>query len=168
MKILGAVVAGGRSSRFGADKALAPIDGKPMIEAAIDALLPQVDTLVVCGREWAGLEMLPDRPIGGLGPLAGLNAALHHARHHGHDAVLAIPLDVHPLPPDMVERLSGDGPAVFENQHAIGFWPTTLSSALDAYLANGGRSIRGWIEEAGARRAAEPVSMRNINRPEDL
>lgn len=168
MKILGAVVAGGRSSRFGADKAVALIDGLPMIERAIESLRPQTDALVVCGREWPGFETLADRPLGGLGPLAGLNAALHHAQDRGYDAVLAIPLDVHPLPPDMVERLSDDPPAVFENQHAIGLWPAALSSALDAYLANGGRSIRGWIEEAGARRAAEPVSMRNINRPEDL
>lgn len=168
MRILGAVVAGGRSSRFGTDKALALIDGTSMIERAIAALRPQTDALVVCGREWSGLETLPDRPLGGLGPLAGLNAALHHAQERGYDAVLAIPLDVHPLPPDMVERLSGEGPAVFEEQHAIGFWPATFSTALDAYLADGRRSIRGWIEVAGARRETEPVSMRNINRPEDL
>lgn len=168
MKILGAILAGGRSRRFGMDKALVPIGGKPMIQAAIDALLPQVDWVVVCGRDWPGSVMIEDDPPGGLGPLAGLNAALGHAAGIGADAVVAIPIDVHPLPPDLVERLAGEGPAVFEEQYAIGFWPLACSGALAAYLDGGGRSIRGWIEEADARRVPEPGPMRNLNRPDDL
>ena len=38
--ILGAIIAGGRSTRFDSDKALAMIGGDP-----------QVDRLVMCGRE---------------------------------------------------------------------------------------------------------------------
>ena len=50
--ILGAVIAGGRSTRFGSDKALALIGGERLIDRTIAALDPQVDRLVVCGRKW--------------------------------------------------------------------------------------------------------------------
>lgn len=81
MTILGAMLAGGRSRRFGSDKALADIGGKPMIAHVVDALAPQVDSLVIRGRDWPGLARIGDRPGDGLGPLGGgVNAALHRAR----------------------------------------------------------------------------------------
>ncbi|MDX3899032.1 MAG: molybdenum cofactor guanylyltransferase [Sphingobium sp.] len=168
MTILGAVLAGGRSRRFGGDKALAEIDGKPMIAHIIDALGPQVDALVMCGRDWPGLERIEDRPEEGLGPLGGLNAALHHALTRGHAGVLCVPVDVLPLPGDLAVRLAGDGAAVFARQHAVGYWPARLAPLLDDMLASGERRIEALIAAAGARRVEERFAMRNINRPEDL
>jgi molybdopterin-guanine dinucleotide biosynthesis protein A len=167
-KILGAVLAGGQSRRFGSDKALADIDGQPMLDCVVAALTPQVEMVVICGREWPGLVSLADRPSGGAGPLAGLNAALHHAAGVGYAGVLAVPMDVLPLPADLRERLAGQGAAVFTRQHAIGYWPMHLAELLDSYLADGHRRIDGWINLVGARRVEEPFPMRNINRPEDL
>ena len=167
-KILGAILAGGQSRRFGSDKALADIDGQPMLDRVIAALTPQVDALMICGRDWRGLAMLADRPAGGAGPLAGLNAALHHAAAGGFDGVLAVPMDVLPLPDDLRELLAGQGAAVFARQHAIGYWPAHLAPLLDQYLAEGHRRIDGWIDLAGAVRVEEPFAMRNINRAEDL
>ncbi len=167
-KILGAILAGGQSRRFGSDKALADIDGEPMLDRVIAALTPQVDALMICGRDWRGLEALADRPPGGAGPLAGLNAALHHAAAIGFDGVLAVPMDVLPLPDDLRELLAGQGAAVFARQHAIGYWPARLAPLLDQYLTDGHRRIDGWIDLAGAVRVEEPFAMRNINRAEDL
>lgn len=167
VKILGAVLAGGQLRRFGGDKALAMIDGMPMIERVIASLAPQVDAIVLCGRDWPGHETLADRPEGGAGPLAGLNAALHHALTHGYDGALAVPVDVLPLPEDLAARLVGEGPAVLERQYAVGWWPASLGPRLDAWLAQGHRRIGQWMAEAGAERRPEPEGMRNINRPED-
>lgn len=166
--ILGAILAGGQSRRFGSDKALAVLDGAPMIEQVIAALRPQVDALAVCGRDWPGLIGLDDRPGGGAGPLAGLNAALHHAVAQGYAGVLAAPVDVLPLPRDLRARLVGEHAAVFAQQHAVGYWPAPLAPLLDTYLAQGHRRIDEWISLAGARRVDEPFPMRNINRREDL
>ncbi len=168
MTILGAVIAGGRSRRFGGDKALADIEGKPMIAHVVDMLAPQVDALVVCGRDWPGLARIEDRPVKGLGPLGGLNGALHHALARGDAGVLCVPLDVLPLPGDLPARLAGDGAAVFARQHAIGYWPARLAPLLDEMLAAGERRIEALIAAAGARRVEEPFAMRNINRLEDL
>ncbi len=168
IRILGAILAGGQSRRFGSDKALANMDGKPMLARAIEALRPQVDQMAICGRTWPGLPSIGDRPEGRIGPLAGLNAALHHAADHGLAGVLCIPVDVLPLPTDLRARLVGDTAAVFMQQHAIGYWPVSLGALLDDYIAEGRRRIDGWIDLAGARRVEEPFLMRNINRPEDM
>ncbi|MBA3896663.1 MAG: NTP transferase domain-containing protein, partial [Sphingomonadaceae bacterium] len=63
--ILGAVLAGGASRRFGSDKALAMRDGRPLIAHVVDALATQVDAVVVCGRDWGGLPSIADRPAPG-------------------------------------------------------------------------------------------------------
>ena len=49
--IAGILLASGASTRFGADKLLAPLDGRPVVRWSADALIDQVDTLVVVVRE---------------------------------------------------------------------------------------------------------------------
>ena len=56
MRVLGAILAGGRSSRFGSDKALALIDERPMLDHVSERLAVQCDGLVVIGRDWPGLR----------------------------------------------------------------------------------------------------------------
>lgn len=47
----GVIVAGGYSTRFGeGDKALAELDGTPMVRHVADRLAPAIDTLVINGR----------------------------------------------------------------------------------------------------------------------
>lgn len=169
MRLLGAVLAGGASRRFGSDKASASLDGLPMLDRVLDVLRPQVSAVVVCGRSWRGETALPDRPDGRLGPLAGLNAALHHARTCRLDAVLCVPVDVHPLPPSLASWLAGRGARVLDAQHCIGFWPVRHAPALDEYLAGGGRSVGGWIEASGAVRARfDDLELVNVNAPDDM
>lgn len=169
MKILGAILCGGRSSRFGSDKALALIDGIPLINHVRHALAPQVDALLFCGREIAGETCTPDRPRADLGPLGGIGAALHHALAHGYDAVVSVPCDTPALPPDLVARLAGDRPAYLEQSPVIGFWPAGLSALLDRHIVEDEkRSMRGWARRAGAEAIALEARIRNVNRPADL
>ena len=49
-QILGVVLAGGRSLRFGSDKALASFEGKSLIDRAIEAVAPYCADIVVAGR----------------------------------------------------------------------------------------------------------------------
>ncbi len=60
MRLLGAVLAGGQSRRFGSDKALALLDGRPLIAHVIAALAAQTEAVIVCGKEWG--DWVPDRP----------------------------------------------------------------------------------------------------------
>ncbi|WP_338445494.1 molybdenum cofactor guanylyltransferase [Pelagerythrobacter marensis] len=166
--ILGAILAGGRSRRFGSDKAAATIGGRSLLDRAADALAGQVDAIVVCGRDHAALPALPDVPHPGLGPLGGLAAALLHAREERFANVLCVPVDLHPLPDDLARRLGPNAPAILDGQHAAGFWPTRLADALVDHLASGERSFRSWIAQAGAVRVACDTLPVNINRPCDL
>jgi molybdopterin-guanine dinucleotide biosynthesis protein A len=159
---LGAILAGGQSRRFGSDKAVAIVGGRTLIDRVAAALAPQVDAIVVVGRE------LADRPAPGLGPLGGLCAALDHARAHGFDAVLTAGCDVLPVPADLAVRLA-PGPAVIDGQPLFGLWPATLAARLDAHLAAGGdRSLRRWVAATGARRVALAAALFNLNTPADL
>ena len=47
MKLLGAVLAGGESRRYGRDKAMELVAGVPMLHRAIRALEPVTDDVVV-------------------------------------------------------------------------------------------------------------------------
>lgn len=166
MTVLGAVLAGGQSRRFGSDKALALLDGKPLIDHARNAIAPYVDTVVICGRAGG----LPDRPVPGLGPLGGLNAALHHARTIGAEGVLTTGCDTPVFPEWAARALIGNSAAVLAGYQLIGYWPATLAERLDAHLAGSGdRSIRGWGALADARIVpftGDPLP--NINTPADL
>jgi molybdenum cofactor guanylyltransferase len=166
--ILGAILAGGASARFGSDKALALLDGRPLIEHAIAAIAPQVDAIVVCGREWPGRISLADRPSGRHGPLAGLSAALLYASEHGFDAVLSAPCDTPDAPRDLLFRLSPPSSFVADTP-VIGLWSAATLPILDALLAAGGsRSMRAFADRIAARPIGLDRPLRNINFRHDL
>lgn len=166
---LGAIIAGGQSQRFGSDKAMAMIDGRPMIDHVIAALRPQVDELVICGRAWPGLSSLADYPVQGFGPLGGLCAALDHAARGDFEAVLTAPVDVLPVPANLGDLLSGESAAVFERQYLIGYWPVRYRDALLAHIGEGGRrAFRAWLDTIEVRYAPEPFAMHNVNFVEDM
>jgi molybdenum cofactor guanylyltransferase len=87
--MLGAIQAGGLSSRMGDDKAWLTIDGRPLIEHSLSAIQPVVERLAVVANpsntryrqlaeQWTAL-LLEDRHPG-CGPLAGIEAALKTAQ----------------------------------------------------------------------------------------
>jgi len=169
-RVLGAILAGGRSTRFGSDKALATLDGRALIDRVADALGPQVDALVVVGRSHASLPSIPDRPAPDLGPLGGIAAALHHATANGFAQVLTVPCDAPFLPADLRQQLSDAGPAAhLIDSPVVGWWPAGAGTALDALLADGGsRSVRAFADRIGAASAAGSNEIANINTPDDL
>lgn len=75
------ILAGGRSSRFGSDKARAILNGQPLLSHVATRLHPVASSVtVVADREGKyddlGFRTIADRQPG-LGPLGGLDAALH-------------------------------------------------------------------------------------------
>jgi molybdenum cofactor guanylyltransferase len=168
VKRLGAIIAGGQSMRFGSDKALALLDGRPLIQHVVDGLHDQVDQIIICGRDWPGLRSVADRPTDDLGPLGGINAALYCAQQNGFDAVVTAGCDVLPVPrfPDDL----ADGKAAYIVGHYLfGIWPVSLSETLNQYLAEqSDRSMRGWIAAIGARELPATEDHRNLNTPDDL
>jgi molybdopterin-guanine dinucleotide biosynthesis protein A len=134
--VFGVILAGGRSSRMGgSDKALALLDGRPLLQHVIDRLAPQVVALALSveheSAELAGfgLPQLPDPFPGHHGPLGGLLSGLRHFTGLRHWVLLA-PCDAPFLPPDLGGRLQAcaaraDAPAAVA-VHA-GEWQPTFS-----------------------------------------
>jgi molybdenum cofactor guanylyltransferase len=166
--ILGAVLAGGQSSRFGSDKALAELDGRTLIARAVDTLSGWCEHVVVVGRETAPAPTLPDWPRMGMGPLGGIAAALHHARDEDYEAVLTCGVDSVGFPSDLVGQL-GTAPAYLADQPVIGIWPASATEAIEAILNGEGKhSMHRFVEAIGARAVILSGKPANINTPADL
>lgn len=78
-----AVLAGGKSSRMGKNKALLPLDGKLVIERITDEMKQLNGSLLVISNQYEpfaflGLPIYSDRFVD-KGPLAGIESALFHS-----------------------------------------------------------------------------------------
>jgi len=156
--ILGAVIAGGRSSRFGSDKAEALLDGKPLIDHAADALRGHVDALALCGRTREGWKSLPDLPRPGLGPLGGIAAALAHAQAHGFASVLTIGCDMPRVPEELMKALIAILPSYCADAPILGHWD---ADAADALLRHAGLVPASAVQRISTGAATRPGGPRN-------
>ncbi len=166
--ILGCVLAGGLSTRFGSDKALAELGGQTLITRAVDTLSGWCEFVVVVGRETAPAPCLPDWPRPGMGPLAGIAAALRLARDEGYEAVMTCGVDSADLPETLLDILA-PAPAYLADQPVIGLWPASALEAIETILTSDGRhSMRQFAETIGARAVRDAANAANINTPADL
>ncbi len=185
MRIFGVILAGGRALRMGgADKALLPLAGRPLIGHVLDRLKPQVDRVLISAngdaRRFAsfGCPVVADSVP--QGPLSGILAAMTHAADLGATHVASCPVDTPFLPDDLVSRLADASRAAPEglalartpdgDHPATALWPVALAPALAAFLAAGGARVTRFTDAHQAARAdfAEPGAFLNLNTPEDL
>src|SRR5580658_102861 len=101
----GFVLTGGRSSRMGQDKALLEVDGKPLIKIVAASVRRALDDVTLVGSkaryESLGMPVIEDiHP--GLGPLAGIHAALRHSHK---PLVLVVGCDMPFLNAEFLEKL---------------------------------------------------------------
>jgi molybdopterin-guanine dinucleotide biosynthesis protein A len=166
--ILGVVLAGGKSSRFGSDKALAELDGHTLLARAVEALSGWCEYVVVAGRETAPAPCIPDWPQPGMGPLGGIAAGMHHAQDEGYDSVLTCGVDSVDLPENLLELLS-PASAYLASQPVIGHWKTDATSTIEAILQSEGRhSMLAFADAVNARGVKLASIPANINTPADL
>ena len=168
MTVLGAILAGGVPRRFGGDRAAAPIGDRTLLDRVAAMLAPQVDAVVVVGREADEIASVSDWPGPGLGPVAGLAGAMRFAQARGHEVIVTVGCDTLDLPRDLVASLAGHGPAVADRHPVIGSWPAELFFATVAYLSSGQRSVAGLAEQVGARRVRLPTPPTTIATQADL
>jgi molybdenum cofactor guanylyltransferase len=166
VKRLGAIIAGGQSSRFGGDKALAMLGDRTLIDHVAARLDAHCDAVIVCGRAWGNRASVADRPALGLGPLGGLCAALHYGAANGFGMVVTAGCDTLPVP---TLPLDGWEAAVVAGHYLFGVWPVALASQLDAHLATTqNRSMRHWIAVSGAQQIAVDATLHNLNTQADF
>lgn len=88
MSVLGAVLAGGMSTRMGKDKAGVLVGGKTMLDKVGSAVRAVCDEAVLLGPNRDGWECWPDS-VHAHGPLAGITTALTRT-HHSHVLLAAV------------------------------------------------------------------------------
>ncbi|MEO8925742.1 MAG: molybdenum cofactor guanylyltransferase [Caulobacteraceae bacterium] len=182
-RIAGLVLAGGRSSRFGAEKAVATLAGRPLLAWNLAALEGASETVAVSaalGSETAALArslgraVVGDDPGHAKGPLAGLAAGLAWASGAGFDLLISLPCDMPLVGTRQVEALIGaldgaraahattsDGP-----QPLCAVWRVDLADRLAARLAAGDHPpVKAFLAEIGAIPVAfaDPLAFRNAN-----
>src|SRR5215470_3369376 len=96
MNLTGFVLAGGKSTRMGRDKALLDWHGQTLLNHMVELLRTAADPVLVVGR-----NPLPDR-LPGLGPLSGIATALEFSST---DANLIIAVDLPHLTKDFLKYL---------------------------------------------------------------
>jgi FdhD protein len=184
----GLVLAGGASRRFGSDKRLAPLAGRPLLRRAVDAVAAVSDEVVIA--------VAPDQPIpdgltlpphvrvvtdapGHEGPLAGLAAGLAAASH---DVVVVLGGDHGWADPATLaalrDRVAGDAEveaAVLEvggrRQPLAAAYRRRVGEVASARLSAGDRRLVAMLDDlrvvtlttAGAERTA-----RDVDVPADL
>lgn len=185
--IVGVVIAGGRSVRFGGEKAVAMLAGKPLLMWAAQRLGRHCAEIAINARPGTEAEalaraqrmlVLHDAPGDAAGPLAGVKAGLTWAAERGASALAVSPCDTPLLPEDLFGRLiaaAGTGAAMAETadgrQPQCAVWPVSALGELTAALA-GGEHPPTWrmLDSIGAAhvRFVAAEAFANINTRADL
>ncbi len=185
--VAGLVLAGGRSVRFGGEKAAAPLLGKPLLMWAVERLQARCAAVAVSARPGseaealaraAGLPVLHDAAGAADGPLSGVKAGLVWAKGIGAGALAVSPCDAPLLPGDLFGRLidaAADGAAMAETSDGLqplcAVWPVSALPVVIEALA-GGAHPPTWsvLDGVGARRVRfdPPEAFANLNTREDL
>lgn len=189
--ILGVILAGGQSRRFGGgDKGLADLAGRPVLAHVIEQFRPQVEKLALNvngeSERFAtfGLETFSDGDHPGLGPLSGVLAAIDRAQAADFLLVATVSTDVPFIPDDLVQRLEaarGNGIAIAASggrRHpTVALWPVSIRERIVDALEQGALGVNVFTEALNA--VAVPFPMReigdrvidpffNVNTPDDL
>ena len=115
-KVACVTLGGGKSRRFGSDKANALFRGRPLLDHVIQRLEAQTSGPMAINVPQDGqfstgkYPKIEDRLEGDIGPLAGLHAALGWAKDNGFDQVITTPIDTPLLPDTFVRALVSSGP----------------------------------------------------------
>ncbi|WP_258807992.1 molybdenum cofactor guanylyltransferase [Pseudidiomarina sp. CB1] len=169
MQLTGVIIAGGKSSRMGLDKALLEVAGMTQLERC-QRLLREVGCAQIrVSRNAEGYiqDLLPNA-----GPLGGLLSVMHHL-----DAVpqrlVVVPIDMPLLTAAALQQLLNQPGAVYFNGSSL---PCVVnySQELVNYLTQqlcddgGDRSVRSMLQAMNAQALAWPYSyqLHNTNTPQ--
>ncbi|GAB4244113.1 MAG: formate dehydrogenase accessory sulfurtransferase FdhD [Deltaproteobacteria bacterium] len=183
--VTGVILAGGRSSRMGSDKALLPHPGGRFIEAIERRMEELFDEVIVATGEAGRYEFLPCRRVPdlypGTGALGGIHAAL---RESSSERIFVVGCDMPHLVPELVRHLcslsEGADVVVPESEggleplHAV--YRKSVLPAVEEALRDGRFRVVSFFDKVRVRRVpraeverVDPrgTAFRNINTPEE-
>lgn len=172
------ILAGGKGQRMNfQDKGWVSYRDKPLIQHAIDIVIPQVDNIVISYNQnearYAGLpypgstDIIPGYP----GPLMGI---LSCKKLISTPLFFVMPCDMPDLPLDIVSQLyskiGGHDLAVAHDgdrlQPLIFLAKRQLIDSIEYYLEKGDHSVKGWVDSVDnvvVDLAGQHAAFRNLN-----
>ena len=160
--IAGVVLAGGRSSRMGQNKALLDYQGKPLIEHMMEILKRSGIKKVFISGDVDGYDCFSD-PVPFTGPAEAIKSIIK--RLSGYTGYLFVPVDMPLLKPEMLHLLLQQK----EGGYFID-WPLP-AFITPPYPESEKKSVQGLLDDCGIYPVALPdllsSSMKNANTPQD-
>jgi molybdopterin-guanine dinucleotide biosynthesis protein A len=184
MRCSAVLLAGGKSSRMGRDKAFLDIDGQPLWWRQLDKLRQlSPEQIMLSGpprNEWSDCEVVSDE-VENAGPLAGIAAALGKCTTP-HLVVLAVdlPMMTSNFLQSLLELCTGNWGAVPRNADAFeplaAVYPASCAFLANAALRSGDLSLQSLVRKGTSEKwlverkisAAEAPLFANLNTPADL
>ncbi len=196
-KVAAIILAGGKSSRMGQDKAMIPVDGAPLLLRVYQIALACADSVYVV-TPWqeryedllpVGCQFIREAPslsndggeIQTHGPLIGFAQALAQVNVET-EWVLLLACDLPNLQVEVLQRWieglensSREAIAVLAKHEKgweplCGFYPKSCLLELNKYISEGGRSFQQWLDQniVDVLPFASTDMFFNCNTPEDL
>lgn len=185
MSLAAAVIAGGRSTRFGSSKALAELEGRRLIEHALTLAAAMASRVIL---NYGSVNPWPEAPVPavadrypGCGPMGGILAVLDAADT---DYVAILPCDMPLLTPEIYRalfRLRVPECPVVARSHLgleplVAIWPAAMAAPLQEALEARQYALHRFLKSVNALEVPLPEILpdyqaswfANINRPEDL
>jgi len=168
------ILAGGQSRRFGEDKTLFLLKGKPCIQWVVEQAQKVCDRVFIVAKEpqkysfLKGVELLKDI-LQEQFALAGLYTALSHTNQ---DKVVVLSADMPLIKGELISLIwerSEDKITLFKVKGKtfplFGVYPKEVKSALEEYLKGGGLRVMEFVEKVGYEvvEDVEPLSYTFIN-----
>ena len=188
--ILGVILAGGKSSRFGSNKSLSMLANNKLIEHVINKIDAYFSEILVISNDSSlkinnqKINIIKDCIKGHLGPLAGVLSAMKYANSfkNKYKWIITFPCDTPFFNKIIIEKMIKKSISAKEKiyfvkdkkqRHNIfGLWSTSLEGVLEADLNNNFRKVDLWADKIGCNFIEKDIQNENeflnINTKEDL
>ena len=173
------LLAGGKSSRMGQDKASLPLLGTSLLQLQLEkAQLMGIDDILVSGarEDVPGARVIPD-VYPERGPLGGLHACLREAKH---SRAVVLSVDMPLIPPsqlhDLLDHHLQDNAEITLGMHGdrwqplAGVYNVGLHARIEPLIEASGAPVRALIKESRCRfvpSAIPDAFWANCNTPEE-
>ena len=183
--ILGTVLAGGKSQRFGEDKSQVKLAGKLLIDHMLTEIIDEFKELLIVSNNKISFHNSEKTSIiedyeKGLGPLGGVFSAMKWIKenHKNYQWIATFPVDTpffkRKIFKDFIQNINFNESDLLNNtRHNIfGLWSINLLDKLEKDLKNGERKVELWANNTGVKIINMEFSNNdpffNINTKEDL
>ena len=187
--ILGTVLAGGKSQRFGEDKSQVKLAGKLLIDHMLTEIIDEFKELLIVSNNKINFHYSEKISIiedfeKGLGPLGGVLSAMNWIKENqkGYNWIATFPVDTpffkRQILKDFIQNINFNESDLFfiksnNTRHNIfGLWSINLLDKLEKDLNNGERKVELWANNTGVKIINMEFSNNdpffNINTKEDL